>query len=229
MKSIHSIFILVLAGSIFAFNVSAQEEDVPKRSLDDDFFTKIVETSLLQEKVLNYQIKKHGVDSIETLRPVEALAWIYMEMGNYNESEVLYRKAIQIRQEKMPPSDENTEYIGIAYFMLGEISLLRKRYLRAEDNYDMSLKLAVDPSQKGDVLSRKGKLYKQIGNYDKALSYYLRSVEGYESADQSKRIRQRIMDTYVSLSEVYKNLGLRLKAKEYLNMVDEMKEEYDDR
>ena len=192
------------------------------RKLEGDLYKKIVEASLLQEKVLNYQVRKHGVDSIETIKPMEALAWMYMEIGNYNEAEVLYRKILQLRGEKVPPSEENTRYTGIAYFMLGEINFLRDRYLLAEDNYDRAIQLAVDPEARGDALDRKGKIYKSIGNYEKALGYYLRAVEEYKAAKKSQKVDVRLMSAYASLVEVYKGLGLRLKAKEYQDLIDEM-------
>lgn len=198
------------------------EQAAADKALEGDLYKKIVDASLLQEKVLNYQVRKYGVESIETIKPMEALGWMYMELGNYNEAEVLYTKVLQLRGEKVSPSEENTKYTGIAYFMLGEINFLRDRYLLAEDNYDRAIQLAVDPAARGDWLDRKGKIYKTVGNYEKALGYYLRAVEEYKAAEKSKKVDARIMSAYASLVEVYKGLGLRLKAKEYQDLIDEM-------
>ena len=202
-------------------NEQAGQVDADKK-LEGDLYKKIVEASLLQEKVLGYKVRQYGVDGIETIKPMEALAWMYLEIGNYNDAEVLYRKILQLRGEKVPPSEENTKYTGIAYFMLGEINFLRDRYLLAEDNYDQAIQLAVDPESRGDALDRKGKIYKSIGNYDKALGFYLKAVEEYKAAKKSQKVDMRIMSAYASLVEVYKGLGLRLKAKEYQDQIDEM-------
>ena len=199
------------------------------RKMEEDLYKKILDASLLQEKVLNYQVRKYGVDSVETIKPMEALAWMYMELGNYNEAEVLYRKVLQLRGEKVAPSEENTKYTGIAYFMLGEVNFLRDRYILAEDNYDRAMQLALDPEARGDALDRKGKIYKSIGNYEKALSFYLMAVEEYKSAKSSPKIDTRLMSAYASLVEVYKGLGLRLKAKEYQDLIDTMNKEESER
>jgi tetratricopeptide (TPR) repeat protein len=225
MKKIILMVCLIVFSHCVGGPVGAQEAEEPNnagRGLEEDLYKKIVEASLVQKKVLNYQIQKHGVDSIETLPPLEALAWMYMEIGNYNEAEVLYKKALHLRNEKMPPSQENTKYIGIAHFMLGEISFLRARYLRAEDHYDRAIEFAVDPEARGDVLDRKGKIYKSIGDYEKALNYYLRAVDEYKAAHQSKQVDERIKSVYMSLVEVYKKFGLLLKTKEYQALIDAM-------
>jgi tetratricopeptide (TPR) repeat protein len=152
-----------------------------------------------------------------------------MEINNYNDAEGLYMKALQIRGEKMPPSPENTKYIGIAHFMLGEISFLRGRYLLAEDHYDRAMEFSVDPESKGDVLDRKGKIYKTVGDQERALNYYLRAAEEYLAAKKSTKIDARIKGTYASLVEVYSSLGLRLKAKDYQDLINTIEEERADK
>ena len=58
--------------------------------------------------------------------------------------------------------------------------------------------------------------------HEKALGYYLRAVEEYKAAKKSQKVDVRLMSAYASLVEVYKGLGLRLKAKEYQDLIDEM-------
>ena len=231
MKIFIALLSLALASHFAALNVFAEDGEDPQnavgKKLEGDLYKKILDASLLQQKVLNFQVQKYGEGSVETLRPVEALAWMYMEIGDYAEAEQLYKKALQIRKEKMPPSAENTKYIGIAYFMLGEISFLRDQYILAEDNYDLAIQYSVDPGARGDALDRKGKMYKTIGDSEKALNYYLRAVEEYKSEERSKRVDVRIKSAYKSLVDVYTGLGLRLKAKEFQDLIDEMNEEQD--
>jgi len=66
-------------------------------------YRQITEAAFLQQRVLDYNEKKYGKDSVETLKSLEALAWMYNELSNYRDAGNFYLRAINIRKNKMPP------------------------------------------------------------------------------------------------------------------------------
>ena len=225
-KSSAAVFCIILLFCSIVY--CAYAEEAPARQMERDVYRKIVETSLMQEKVLYYYMVRYGVDSVETLKPAESLASMYAEVGNLNESQRLYEYAIKIRKAKMSPSPDNTKYIGIDYYMLGELNLLRNRYWLAGSNYGESVKLATDSSQRIEALNRMGLVHEKLGDDQKALTHYLEAVKEYESIKQSgqkasRHIEQRIVETYEAVVKVYERLGEWEKVREYQGLREAMR------
>jgi len=215
------VYILMILVAISHFNMSEVFSNDPSiRQWEGDVLEKIYEASKIQKRALQYYEKKYGLFSVETLKPMEALAWMSIEQGNFQEAENLYKRIINIRNINVPPSAENSESLGTAYFMLGDSYLYRKQYMLAETNYDKSFSLAEDPGHRGDVLSRKGIIYKELEKYEDALNFYLEAVSEYEIAKESnarisKHINKRILNAYTALSKIYKKTVNNEKYIEY--------------
>ena len=226
MKILYSLSILILTAQLAPSNAFSDGRSI--RQWEGDFSEKIYEASKIQKKALQYYEKKYGLFSVETLKPMEALAWMSMEQGDFQEAENLYRRVINIRNTNVPPSVENSESLGTAYFLLGDSYLYRKQYILAETNYDQSFSLAEDPGHRGDVLSRKGIIYQELKKYEDAINFYLEAVDEYAIAKESnprkmKQINKRILNAYSALSKIYKKRVNNEKYAEYQNLVDAMK------
>jgi len=225
MKIIYALLILVLAGNFHVPGVFSDEPSIGQ--LDWEISEKISEASKIQKRALQYYEQKYGLVSVETVKPMEALAWMSMEQGDFQEAENFCKRIINIRNTKFPPTAENIERIGTAYFMLGDSYLYRKQYEPAETNYDKSFNLAEDLGHKGDVLSRKGIIYQELEKHEEAINFYMEAVSEYERAKESnpqlsKQINKRILNAYSALTEIYKITNDFRKMAEYQNLFDAM-------
>jgi len=194
-------------------------EDLSSIELEANVYTKIAETMLIQRRVLVYTEQKFGVNSVESLESLEALAWMNSELTKYRDAEMYYQRAIKIIKEKMPQTSENTAKLAVNYFMLGDTYLYRKLYLHAEESYDDSISVAVDPGHRGDAFNRKAMIYKKTNNDEKTLGYYLEAVNAYRSARASKQVQERLLNTYRSIMKIYQKLDDLEKVQEYQNLI----------
>jgi len=215
---------------------AAQEADVkPSRDnkylkLKRSMLRKIGQAGVMHAKLLVYREKAFGLNSIETLVPIEALAWIYMEQKYYRDAEILFKRAIKIRKEKVARSRENIKKLGINYFMLGDTFLYREQYYRAEESFDLSMSYARDSGHKGDVLSRKGIVYEGLDDPEKAAGYYLEAVREYRAEKNKnpkikKHLNKRLIYAYYALIRIYEEAEDQEKVDKYQDLLDELKRE----
>jgi len=155
MKIIFSIFVVFVLSSIVVLDACSEDvlekkisKDILYKQMRNQYLRKIDKADLLERRALEYNESKYGVNSVETLKPLEALAWMTMEQQDYKEAEILYRRVIKIRKELLPRSDDNIKELGVIYFMLGDTYLYRSQYTRAIASYDESLSFAIDRAQR---------------------------------------------------------------------------------
>ena len=235
MRIIFSILILVLVSNVVvlsAFSEDVLEEEVSKEELfkqmQERYSRKVRKTGFMQKKVLEYNEKKFGVDSIETLKSLEALAWMRMEQQDFKGAEIFYQRVIKIRKELLPQSEENVKELATVYFMIGDSFLYRSRYARAIANYDESMSYAIDHGHRGDTLSRKGIAGEGLKDHQRALDFYLEALKEYDTAktlnpENTKLVDKRVLIIYKRLPELYHKLGENVKVKEYQDLIKDIK------
>jgi len=211
------VMIAILSSSIV---VDATSEEVLRKQLEYEYFGNINKASLMQRKVLGYLESKYGVNSVETLGLLEALAWISMEQRDFKEAEMFYQRVIKVRKESVAPSEDNTSELAIANFKLGDSHLYRSHYEEAIDSYEESLSIATDHAHRADTLSRIGIAYEGLKDHANAIEIYLEALKEYDAARtfdprNSKAIDKRMLIIDKRLPELYHKLGESRKVKDY--------------
>jgi len=228
------IVFVVLSNSIVvnAYSKDVLEEEASEKVLREQikkkYIGKIYKASLMQRKVLKNRESKYGVNSVETLGLLEALAWMSMEQQDFKEAGILYQRVIKIREELLPSSDDNTNELAVAYFTLGDSYLYRSEYRNAVTSYDESLSIAVDHAYRGDTFNRKGIAYEGLKDHKNAVKTFLEALKEYGIARafdprDLKSIDKRVLIVYKRLPELYHKLGENKKVKEYQNLIKNMK------
>jgi len=235
MRILFSILIITFLSSGIALDTYSEDvleeeisEEVLREQLKYEFSGKINQTSLMQKKVLGYRESKYGVNSVETLELLEALAWVSMEQQDFKEAEMFYQRVIKIRKEVLPASDNNTSELAMAYFMIGDSYLYRSQYMEATASYDDSLSIAVNHGHRADTLSRKGIAYEGLKDHESAVGAYLEALNEYDAVrtfdpQNSKSVDKRVFFVYKRLPELYHKLGENRKVKEYQDLIKDMK------
>lgn len=235
MRIIYSIFIIMVLSGVVVPNIYSKDasrkevsKDALRKKMRSKYLRSIDKAGLMQRRVLDYNESKYGVNSVETLRSLEALAWMNMEKQNFQAAEEYYWRIIKIRKELLPQSDGNIKELATVYFMLGDTYLYRSYYTKAIGSYDLSLSLAVDHGHRGDTLSREGIAGEGLEDYERALGFYLEALKEYDAAktlnpQNAKLINKRVLIVYKRLPELYHKLGENKKVKEYQNLIKDMK------
>jgi len=179
-----AIFCNSIVVNVYAEDASVGEvsEKVLRKNIKKDYIEKINKASLMQRKVLGYRESEFGINSIETLGILEALAWMSMEQQDFKEAGMFYRRVIKIRKEVLPASDDNTSELASAYFMLGDSYLNRSQFGKAVTSYDESLSIDVDHGRRGDTLNRKGMAYEGLNDHENAIEIFLEALKEYDVA-----------------------------------------------
>jgi len=237
MRIIIVIFIAAVFSSTVVWDAHSEyvldkevSEDVLRKRIRNKYLGKIEKVELMQKKVLKYNESKYGVNSVETLKFLEALAWMNMEQQDFKEAGQFYLRVIKIRGELLPRSDDNIEELGVAHFKLGDIYLYQSQYVRAIASYDESMSFATNHGNRGDTLNRKGIASEGLKDYEKAVEIYLDALKEYDTAktlnpENTKLIDKRVLIVYKRLSELYHKLGENKKVKEYQVLIKDIKKQ----
>lgn len=207
------------------------EEYDSRAYLEGKYFGSIAEASYMQNKVLTYYENKYGFDSVESVPPMEALAWMSLELNDYKRAVMLYERIIRIRNGKMQASFENTQQLIKNYYLLGDSYMYQGQYDKAASYYDESIRFASDPEARGDVIKRKGFIYEQQKHYEEAITNYLDAIKKYELAlvnndEKAAFIRKKMLAIYEVIADVYEKMGNSGKSQVYKEFINGYREEF---
>ncbi|CAF1311807.1 unnamed protein product [Adineta steineri] len=144
--------------------------------------------------------------------------------GDYEKAIWYYEKALEIRQETLPPNHpdfaQSYNNIGMVYGEMGE-------YPKALSFYEKSLEIQQKtlPSNHSDLATSYnniGLVYKNLGEYSKALSYYETAFEIWQRTLSSNH--PSLAASYNNIAMVYSTLGEYSKALSLYEKVIEIRQ-----
>ncbi len=165
-------------------------------------FSGLSQNEQIDSLQLRLKIKLVSVDKINTLHK---LVW---ELAFYNPQESIQPAKLSLMlSQKLNDSTliaRSFNRIGLVHDYAGNYKLAEKNYLKA-----YSIKLACDGKSETDgLLNNLGSIYYYMGEFEKSMDHYLRSLkirEQKKDANNPKSIK--------IIAQSYNNLGLLLKSQ----------------
>lgn len=165
--------------------------------------------------------KQFGEDNVDYALSLNNLAFINQQLGNYNESESLYRKAIAIWR-----STGNEEHPDYATTLDNLAAILHGKgnYQDAESFHRQAMEirkkiLGEDNLDYARSLNNLAMLYRDVGNYDEAIPLLRQTIEIH------KKVGESSLDYATSLNNlavVYQEIGNYDEAESLLFQVKEI-------
>jgi tetratricopeptide (TPR) repeat protein len=135
------------------------------------------------------------------------IAWAKYGKGEYKEALSYYEKALEIRQQSLPPNHvdlaKSYNCIGNVYYSMGQYSKAFSSHEKALEIRQQSL-----PPNHLDLAksySNIGGVYDSMGEYSKALSYYEKALEIQQQSLPSNH--PDLAKSYGNIGNVYDRMG----------------------
>ncbi|MBR1809526.1 MAG: CHAT domain-containing protein [Paludibacteraceae bacterium] len=175
------------------------------------------ESAAYFEEAMQLCIEKYGENNIYYGAILNNLSNLYRELGNYPKAIELSKKSISLYERN--GTDKSLEYVGA-------LNSLASSYIKTTDFENAKLYanrcIAALENLKGTVndiyyyifLSNIGVMFEQIGDYDKALNYYIGAIEGLNKNNFNKHGKNYVTIVH-NTSSLYYSQGQYKKAIEY--------------
>ncbi len=129
------------------------------------------------EKVMQFH-QNQGKETIDLASAQHELAWVYVDIGRYDEAELLYKRSLKIKEKSLGPDHPSVaatlNNLALLYESTGrfdEAELLYKRSLKIKEK-----SLGPDHPSVAATLNNLALLYELTGRYDEAEPLYKRSM-----------------------------------------------------
>ena len=153
---------------------------------------------------------------------LESLAESYTNMGNYEEAEQLYNRALTILNSSNP---DQKKLSNLTYRM-GSMYSSRRNYVKSAYYYDQALQLmdqkpdSLSIIKKANILSGYGNVIAELGNSQLAVLYLEKSLAVFELPNNSDVDLRSIK---INLAKAYRHNNEYRKSEElYLEILEEM-------
>lgn len=172
------------------------------------------------EKSLELKLAFYGENNKETAKAYDNLAAVCMEMKNYREAIKLNKKALGI--VKKVTGDSSVD-VGLTYYRLGSIYGTSDSLKSAVFYLNEAVRLLIPAVTEehiyvAECYSSLASVYEQQYAFDKALSYYEKSLAIFNKIAEGK-ISLDILRIYVNMGLVHKNAGHYSQAIEAFDWV----------
>lgn len=152
---------------------------------------------------------------------------IYFIGSNYDSALVYYEKSLEISQKIQHERGIllTSTNLGIIYHNKGD-------YEKALSYYESVLQIVERNEDKkliGSVCNNIGVVHEEQGELYQALKYFLKSIESYESMENSSEFKREISHTTSNIGLIYQRMEEYEKAREYYLKANDLLEEIDDR
>lgn len=137
------------------------------------------------------------------------LATVYVEAGDREKAEKCFSKSLNYYLEK-----KDSVKLGISYLNIGVLNSMNKKYEIAIENLEKSLTYLKNPTQKASALHNLGISNEEMGNTQKAVSYYEKAIQLNK---ESGRSQHTLSQYYLNLATAYRKLSNYDEALDAVN------------
>jgi len=164
-------------------------------------------------------------DESEKGSTYERLGNAKYDQGQYKEALELHEKALEIRQQTLPP---NHPYLAMSYNNIGMVYRSMGEYPQALSYYEKDLAISRQslPSNHPDLAisyNNIGMVYDKMGNYSRARSSYEKALEIQQQSLPSNH--PNLADSYNNIGVLYCNMGEYPKALSFHEKALEIKQQ----
>lgn len=213
---------------LFSYNLLFAQNQVKIDSLEQvlqsditdkervDTYVKIAQAYYQSDSLQVFQYANKAIELAEKIAYQEGkidasceLGWMNMTLGNYANTEAIFKQVIQDAQKIKYKKGIASGYDGLGFF-------LKKKgeYEQALDYHNKALKIFQDlDNQKGIALSYNniGTIYRKKSNYETALDFHLKALKVFQDLDDKKGI----IVSYQNLAQLYENQAHYDKSLDY--------------
>ncbi len=177
--------------------------------------------TLFHQKLDQFEDERHPLLDAASM---DILASLYRENGQMAESLSLVRKMKQLRLQEL---DEFHPLVIQSYYALGNLMMMDEMSDSALVNFDYIIKASengqeVDPAYYGAALTLSARLFRDLGQHEKAIAYFDKNVQF------AKRNEGKMSNSYViaefNLGLYFEDLGKFDEALKRLNEVLKVEE-----
>jgi tetratricopeptide (TPR) repeat protein len=213
------------------------EQDKPDKDVEaEKLFLRAIN---LREKILEEGKKTNSVGPTfygELASSYRNLAWLYQELGRYDDATVFAQKAREVSERIAAASDSDKGDLALTLNQLATIKYFQSNYAEAESLYKEVQRIyksehEPEPSQMATNLHNLGLLYFQLGRYKEAEQLEKQSIEikrkaagsAQTSASNFSVNHDGLSVSLVTLARIYREKGdIAAAESTYREAVNEM-------
>ena len=193
--------------------------DKEKKAAEFVLLNDYVSASKIQQEIVTYYKDIFGERSIETIKPIEMLAFLNVAQNKCSEAQELYLTSLKIRKEKLFASVDDRKDIVFILSSLADAYACQNQFTEAISIYDEANQAAKEwfSGGDGDILAKIGVTYAQLKDWNTAIKFYLEAIEACGAIKDLDPvvINVKIANIYKLIAGAYGNLGMSDKVKKY--------------
>lgn len=155
-------------------------------------------------------VERNNLNRFSSVRFFKLLGQISSRIGEYDEAEAYFRKAISAEYR---PSIPDSVFIGGIYLDLGNLSWRRHHAQEALDHYAKALPLVKERANQNMVKGNIANVYSDMKNYSRAITLLNAVIEDEIRAEGETGVNLR--NHYQNLGQCYLDLFESYRALEY--------------